>query len=45
MNRWNKILRVFTAEYLGLSPDTDTKNPARQVDELVRAQPSFLKSR
>lgn len=30
-NRWNRIMRVFTAGYLGLAPDDKVKR-----DELVR---------
>lgn len=45
MNRWNKILRVFTAEYLGLAPESSASSgkripedgeARRSADELVR---------
>ncbi|WRT65644.1 uncharacterized protein IL334_002589 [Kwoniella shivajii] len=37
LRRWNRVLRVFTCEYLGLDPDTiDTRSTKRSVDELVR---------
>ncbi|ORY27461.1 hypothetical protein BCR39DRAFT_538122 [Naematelia encephala] len=36
MRRWNRILRIFTAEYLGLSPEKDKKPPSRSGDELPR---------
>ncbi|KAI9632546.1 uncharacterized protein MKK02DRAFT_30333 [Dioszegia hungarica] len=29
MNRWNKILRVFTAEYLGLAPESSASSGKR----------------
>jgi len=35
MNRWNRILRVFTAEVLGLMPESSAK-AHRTADELVR---------
>jgi hypothetical protein len=44
MNRWNKILRVFTAEYLGLAPEPskdmekripEDEEARRSADELV----------
>ena len=35
MNRWNRILRVFTAEVLGLMPESNAK-AHRTADELVR---------
>lgn len=34
MRRWNRILRVFTAEVLGLTPESPQKH--RSADELVR---------
>nr|XP_031862985.1 uncharacterized protein CI109_001460 [Kwoniella shandongensis]KAA5530057.1 hypothetical protein CI109_001460 [Kwoniella shandongensis] len=38
MNRWNRILRVFTCEYLGLSPDPEPKirerKASRSIDSL-----------
>lgn len=39
MRRWNRILRVFTAEYLGLVLDgveqSRSSHPPRTSDELV----------
>jgi hypothetical protein len=40
MNRWNRILRVFTAEYLGLVLDGVAPSP-RTTDELVSQSSSL----
>jgi hypothetical protein len=39
MNRWNSILRVFTAEYLGLkpvSPSSPSSDSKRRSDDVLQ---------
>jgi hypothetical protein len=34
LRRWNRILRVFTAEYLGLAPSTSKRRRKAQVGQV-----------